>query len=80
MTTNRYYQVFSWQNNLQPNPITVGGQVIDPGTGNTFIADSIVYEYQYSDPSVVLCDRGREHARGHQRGRDGARTTACPRI
>jgi len=51
---NRYYQVFGWQNNLQPAPISVGGQVIDPGTGNSFIADSIVYEYQYSDPSVVL--------------------------
>jgi hypothetical protein len=51
---NRYYQVFGWQNNLQPNPLSVGGQVVDPGTGNNFIADSIVYEYQYSDPSVVL--------------------------
>jgi hypothetical protein len=51
---NRYYQVFGWQNNLQPNPLTVGGQVVDPGTGNDFIADSIVYEYQYSDPSVVF--------------------------
>lgn len=51
---NRYYQVFGWQNNLQQNPVTVGGQVVDPGTGNDFIADSIVYEYQYSDPSVTL--------------------------
>ena len=54
VTTNRYYQVFSWQNNLQPAPLSVGGQVVDPGQGNNFIADSIVYEYQYSDPSVVL--------------------------
>ena len=52
--SNRYYQVFSWQNNLQPNPISVGGQIVDPGAGNDFIADSVVYEYQYSDPSVVL--------------------------
>jgi len=52
--TGRYYQVFSWQNNLQPAPLSVGGQVIDPGTGNDFIADSIVYEYQYTDPSVAL--------------------------
>jgi len=54
VVTNRYYQVFSWQNNLQPNPISVGGQVVDPGTGNNFVADRIHYEYQYSDPSVVL--------------------------
>jgi hypothetical protein len=53
---NRYYQVFGWQNNLQPNPLSVGGQVVDPGAGNNFIADSIVYEYQYSDPSVVLAN------------------------
>jgi len=52
--TGRYYQVFGWQNNLQPAPISVNGQVVDPGTGNDFIADSIVYEYQYTDPSVVL--------------------------
>ena len=52
--TTRYYQVFSWQNNIQPNPISVGGSVVDPGTGNTFIAETAVYEYQYSDPSVTL--------------------------
>ena len=52
--TTRYYQVFSWQNNLQPNPISVGGSTVDPGTGNTFIAETAVYEYQYSDPNVTL--------------------------
>ncbi len=52
--TGRYYQVFSWQNNLVSTPISVNGQVVDPGTGNDFIADSVVYEYQYADPSVVL--------------------------
>ncbi len=53
---NRYYQVFSWQNNLQPNPVSVGGQIVDPGEGNSFIADNVVYEYQYSDPSVTLAN------------------------
>lgn len=49
-----YFQAFSWENQMQPNPISVNGQVVDPGGGNDFIGDSIVYEYQYSDPSVVL--------------------------
>ena len=44
VTTNRYYQVFSWQNNLQPAPLSVGGQCLDPGPGNAFIADSLVSE------------------------------------
>jgi len=52
--SSRYYQVFSWQNNLTSVPITVNGQVVDPGTGNDFIADSATYTYQYSDPSVAL--------------------------
>jgi len=49
-----YFQQFSWENQLQPMPISVNGQVVDPGGGNDFIADSIVYEYQYSDPAVTL--------------------------
>ena len=52
--SRRYYQVFSWESQLASVPISVGGQVIDPGGGNTFIADSAVYSYQYSDPSVTL--------------------------
>jgi hypothetical protein len=52
--SRRYYQVFSWQNNLTAIPLSVGGQVIDNGSGNNFIADSAVYSYQYSDPSVAL--------------------------
>jgi len=52
--TTRYPQVFSWQNNLTANAISVGGSVIDPGAGNDFIAETAVYEYQYSDPSVTL--------------------------
>ena len=52
--TRRYYQVFSWESNLTSTPISVGGQVIDPGAGNTFITDSAVYSYQYSDPSITL--------------------------
>lgn len=52
--SSRYYQVFSWQNNLTSVPITVNGQVVDPGAGNDFIADSTTYSYQYSDPSVAL--------------------------
>jgi len=54
--SSRYYQVFSWESSLSSNPISVGGQVIDPGAGNTFIADTAVYSYQYSDPSVTLAN------------------------
>jgi len=56
VVTDQYYQVFSWQNNLTSNPISVNGQVVDPGTGNSFIADTVVYSYQYSDPSVTLAN------------------------
>ena len=56
VVSNQYYQVFSWQNNLTSVPITVNGQVIDNGNGTDFIADSVVYSYQYSDPSVTLGD------------------------
>jgi hypothetical protein len=54
VVSNQYYQVFSWQNNLTSTPIAVNGQVVDPATGNAFIADTAVYSYQYSDPSVTL--------------------------
>jgi len=54
VVSNQYYQVFSWQNNLTSTPVVVNGQTVDPGTGNDFIADSAVYSYQYSDPSVTL--------------------------
>jgi hypothetical protein len=54
IVSNQYYQVFSWQNNLTSTPVAVNGQVIDPATGNAFIADTAVYTYQYSDPSVTL--------------------------
>lgn len=54
--SNQYYQVFSWESNLTSNPISVNGQVVDPGAGNTFVADSAVYSYQYSDSSVTLAD------------------------
>jgi hypothetical protein len=49
-----YGQAFSWENQMLPSPITVNGQIVDPGGGSDFIADSIVYTYQYSDPNVVL--------------------------
>ena len=52
--TVSYFQVFSWENQMLPSPITVNGQVVDPGGGNDFVGDSIVYSYQYSDPNVVL--------------------------
>ena len=54
VVSDQYYQVFSWQNNLGSVPLVVNGQTLDPGTGNDFIADSAVYSYQYSDPSVTL--------------------------
>ena len=49
-----YFQAFSWENQMQPNPISVNGEVVDPGGGNDFIGDTIVYEYQYSNPNLVL--------------------------
>jgi len=49
-----YFQAFSWSNQMQANPISVNGEVVDPGGGNDFIGDTIVYEYGYSDPSVVI--------------------------
>ena len=49
-----YHQDFSWENQMTPLPITVNGQVVDPGGGSDFIADSVVYSYQYTDPNVVL--------------------------
>jgi hypothetical protein len=54
--TTRYYQVFSWESSLVSVPTSVNGQVVDPGAGNTFIADSAVYSYQYSDPNVTLAN------------------------
>ncbi len=52
--TESFEQHFSWENNLQPTPLSVNGQIVDNGNGNDFIADSIVYEYQYTDPAVTL--------------------------
>lgn len=52
--TGSFGQVFGWENNLQRVETTVNGQPVDNGTGNDFVADSVVYEYQYSDPNVVM--------------------------
>jgi hypothetical protein len=52
--TSAYGQIFGWENNLQPSPLQVNGQTVDNGNGNDFIADHIVYEYQYTDPAVTL--------------------------
>ncbi|HET9156580.1 MAG TPA: hypothetical protein VFN91_07940 [Myxococcaceae bacterium] len=54
VVSSSYFQVFSWENNLQAVETSVNGQIIDNGSGNDFVADSIVYEYQYTDPSVTL--------------------------
>jgi hypothetical protein len=56
VVTSGYFQIFSWENNNQTNETTVNGQVIDNGAGNNFVADSVVYEYQYTDPSVTLAN------------------------
>jgi len=53
-TTSFFGQIFAWENNLQPVETSVNGQPVDNGTGNDFIADSVVYEYQYTDPSITL--------------------------
>lgn len=52
--TGQYYQVFSWENNNQAIQTSVNGQVVDDGSGNSFIADTVVYDYQYSDPNVAF--------------------------
>jgi hypothetical protein len=52
--TTFFGQVFSWENQMLPAPISVNGQVVDPGGGNDFIVDSVVYNYQYTDANVVL--------------------------
>ena len=49
-----YFQAFSWENQMQPAQVAVNGSTVDPGGGNDFIGDSIVYEYQYTDPNVSL--------------------------
>jgi hypothetical protein len=54
VSTGSYGQIFGWENNLQRVPLSVNGDVVDNGSGNDFIADSVVYEYQYTDPSVTL--------------------------
>ena len=54
VSTGSFGQIFAWENNLQPILLQVNGQTVDNGAGNDFIADSVVYEYQYSDPNVVL--------------------------
>lgn len=52
--TGFYGQIFAWENNMQKVETTVNGQPVDNGNGNDFIADSVVYDYQYTDPNVVL--------------------------
>lgn len=52
-----FYQVFSWENNLQKIPLTVNGQVVDPGSGNDFITDTAVYSYRLSDASATIPDQ-----------------------
>ena len=42
-------------------PLQVNGQTVDNGAGNDFIADSVVYKYQYSDPSRGPRDGAPEH-------------------
>lgn len=54
VSNSTFGQVFSWENNLQITPLQVNGATVDNGSGNDFIADSIVYEYQYTDPAVTL--------------------------
>jgi hypothetical protein len=54
VVTAGYFQIFSWENNNVSTETSVNGQVIDTGAGNNFIADSVIYEYQYTDPAVTL--------------------------
>lgn len=53
-TAAGYFQAFSWENQMQPAPISVNGSTVDPGGGNDFIGDTMVFDYQYSDPNVSL--------------------------
>lgn len=54
VVSTSYFQIFGWENNNQSIETTVNGQVVDNGNGNDFIADSVVYQYQYTDPNVTL--------------------------
>src|SRR5262249_16088005 len=36
LVTSQYFQVFSWENNLQSNEVSVNGQIVDNGSGNDF--------------------------------------------
>jgi len=49
-----YFQAFSWENQMQPTEIQVNGATVDPGGGNDFIGDTMVFEYQYTDPNVSV--------------------------
>jgi hypothetical protein len=55
-TSYGYFQAFSWENQMQPTTISVNGSTIDPGGGNDFIGDTMVFQYQYTDPAVTLPD------------------------
>jgi hypothetical protein len=55
--TTNFFQIFSWENNLQKIPLTVNGQVVDTGSGNDFIADTAVYSYRLSDSSATIPDQ-----------------------
>jgi hypothetical protein len=54
--SSSFYQVFSWENNLVPIPISVNGQVVDPGAGNNFVADTLHFSYQYSGAGQTFED------------------------
>ncbi len=62
-----YGQSFSWANQMLPLPITVNGQVVDPGGGNDFIGDTIVYSYQYTGPGRDARRRDAERPGLHRR-------------
>jgi hypothetical protein len=55
--TTNFFQIFSWKNQLQQIPLTVNGQVVDPGGGNDFITDIAVYSYRLSDDSATIPDQ-----------------------
>ena len=57
------------------SPISVNGQVVDPGGGSDFIADTAVYSYQYTRPERGALAGDAEPPGGHRGRRDAGRRT-----
>ncbi len=52
--TNNYYVAFDVQSELDPEPITVGGATINPGSRNDYIAQTAVLNYVNASTGASL--------------------------